>query len=116
VALTELTRFPTDAPLQTIGETAAGGYDLKDYDDPRQLLAAAQWLQENPQTGKAADAFERLIRRAIGKGHSEYRMRGEPVADRASFEADIATQEAEDRKQGAALANELFSPAACPPP
>jgi hypothetical protein len=103
-ALTTITTFPTSVTgdLQTIGEAAAGGFiaQLAEYNDPRLLFAGAQWLHENPQPGQNADAYKFIVEQIMKKGANQFRMRGKPVENKVTLDADLVMLEEADRQSG----------------
>jgi hypothetical protein len=113
IALTAITSFPTGAAgdLQTIGEAAAGGYggSLEAYNDPRLLFAGAQWLHGNLQLGQNPDAYKLIVEQIVKKGATQFRMRGEPVKDKATLEADLIALDSMDRQSGRDVHSFLFN-------
>lgn len=104
-ALSEIVSpFPADAAglVEELGEKAAGNYGELEP-DVRLLFAAAQWVHEHAAPSQAGEAYQRIVTRLVQPGATEFRMRGAPVADKVSVEADLKLLEEADKQNGREL-------------
>jgi len=89
------------------GQTA----ELQAYGDidPRYLFTVAQMLHEDPVPQQKPDAFKLLVAQALRRGTDQYRNRGEPVANRAQLDVELATREAQATAEAEDLRSLLAS-------